>query len=634
MKLYKSLLAVSALGALVLTGCRDDFAETNESQTAVVNAEPSYLMAQAMIDFEPSGYLLWFYNTKMYAQWSQMLTSTSSFTAQYTEMTATGDQGSKYISTLRYRNELQHLVNTNEVVGNTYKAYVSVCDILSIYLAIFDSDIYGDIPYTEAAMAKLGGTFTPKYERLENLYDQWLKDLDAAIVNFQDEKQELSALRANEDIIYGGKLAKWAKLANSLKLKIAARLISQNRTKALEIAQQVASAACGYLDNLDDDMIFTKGTVVTTNENGSDEVYHFGNGIQPLAATQPVVNYLMASKDPRVRFFYTKDGFNSKVVQGFINDGKFDKLPTYVKNNVVLDAQGNFKEWGGMGEPWVRYAGLPVVYEKANDAAYKEYFNPGKDYNLKIDDATKSYAHYSTLNEEMVRGRVDFTVPTLPGKTIQDTKDVPWYGMYLTSAETNLYLAEFKLLGANLPQSAEYYYDRGVRFSVQAYDKVARLNDIPYYSSTYNYDEKEATINLKAGELDAMMATPAVKLTGTPAEQLEKVYVQQLLHFTMLPDDQFTTARRSGCPKVGSSLIAFQEFSDVKTAAIPRRFSVTDPSKTDQMYSILVEAYKTQGFTTGSNQSGGAYNGNSTVLNTERLWFDQGAPQWGEGPKM
>ena len=631
MKLYKSLLAASALGALVLTGCRDDFAETNENKTAVVKAEPSYLMAQAVIDFEASDYLLWFYNTKMYGQWSQMLTPTGSFTAQYTEMTATGGQGSQYIKTLRYRNELKNLVETREA-GATYKAYVSVCDVLSIYLAIFDSDIYGDIPYTEAAMAKFDGPLTPKYDRIADLYNLWLTDLDAAIANFQDPTQELTVARSGEDAIYGGDMAKWAKLANSLKLKIAARLISQNRTKALEIAQQVASAACGYLDNVDEDMIFAKGTVVTSGDG--DKVYHFGNDIQPLAATQQVVDYLMASKDPRVRFFYTKDGFNSKVVQGFIDAGTFNQLPTYVKNNVVLDAQGNFKEWGGMGEPWVRYAGLPVVYDKANDAAYKEYFNPGTDYNLKIDDATKSYAHYSTLNEEMVRGRVDFTVPTLPGKTIQDTKDVPWYGMYLTSAETNLYLAEFKLLGANLPQSAEYYYDRGVRFSVQAYDKVAGLNDIPYYSSTYNYDEKEATINLKEGELDAMMATPAVKLTGTPAEQLEKVYVQQLLHFTMLPDDQFTTARRSGCPKVGSSLIAFQEFSDVKTAAIPRRFSVTDPSKTDQMYSILIEAYKTQGFTTGSNQSGGAYNGNSTVLNTERLWFDQGAPQWGEGPKM
>ena len=34
---------------------------------------------------------------------------------------------------------------------------------------------------------------------------------------------------------------------------------------------------------------------------------------------------------------------------------------------------------------------------------------------------------------------------------IQDIEDNPWYGMYMTTAEVNLYLAEFKLLGANLP---------------------------------------------------------------------------------------------------------------------------------------------------------------------------------------
>jgi hypothetical protein len=49
-----------------------------------------------------------------------------------------------------------------------------------------------------------------------------------------------------------------------------------------------------------------------------------------------------------VRFIYTKNGFNSKVVQSFIDNGKYDKLPTAVKANVVLDNDGNFKEWGGM----------------------------------------------------------------------------------------------------------------------------------------------------------------------------------------------------------------------------------------------------------------------------------------------
>ena len=39
-------------------------------------------------------------------------------------------------------------------------------------------------------------------------------------------------------------------------------------------------------------------------------------------------------------------------------------------------------------------------------------------------------------------------------KVVQDTEDNPLYEMTLSTAEMNLYLAEFKLLGANLPHTA------------------------------------------------------------------------------------------------------------------------------------------------------------------------------------
>ena len=58
MKLYKSLLAASMAGAVLFsaTSCREDFAELNVPPTAVVTPEPSFLLAQAVTDFEVSGY--------------------------------------------------------------------------------------------------------------------------------------------------------------------------------------------------------------------------------------------------------------------------------------------------------------------------------------------------------------------------------------------------------------------------------------------------------------------------------------------------------------------------------------------------------------------------------------------------
>jgi hypothetical protein len=72
-----------------------------------------------------------------------------------------------------------------------------------------------------------------------------------------------------------------------------------------------------------------------------------------------------------------------------------------------------------------------------------------------------------------------------------------------------------------------------------------------------------------------MMSNPDYQLTGDVASDLEKVYIQQLLHFTLFPDDQFVTVRRSGCPKENSSLIEWVDFAPkVPKTAVPRRFEV------------------------------------------------------------
>ena len=125
-----------------------------------------------------------------------------------------------------------------------------------------------------------------------------------------------------------------------------------------------------------------------------------------------------------------------------------------------------------------------------------------------------------------------------------------------------------------------------------------------------------------------MLATDAVKWDGS----IEKIYLQQLMNFTMMPNDQFVTARRSGYPKIGSNLLPFVKFDGIALEAIPRRFEFTAPSVTDIMYQIRMDNLKAQGFTTGTSQSGMGF-ASGTVLNTERLWQDKNAPQWGTPSK-
>ncbi|MDD7631469.1 MAG: SusD/RagB family nutrient-binding outer membrane lipoprotein [Parabacteroides sp.] len=635
MKNIMKTFTALALGAAVLssTSCRDDFAEMNSNPSNITTPEASYLFTRGILEFEPAAYLLWYYNTPMMTQWAQLSASTGGYLPNFVITTANGGQGSQYLSTLKYVRALENYRSTlSEEDAKQYAGYAACLDVLTAYLGLADSDMFGGLAFTEACRAAYGGTLTPQYDTLESLYTLWLSQLDAAIATFTNTK-DLQMIAA-QDLVYGGDWSKWAKMANSLKLRFAARLINVDRSKALQIAQEVASASCGYIATVDDDMLFNKA--VSASGNNNDFIYHWSNGFMDVyGASQRMMNFMLNNKDPRIRFCYQKNDYNSKVIQAFYDNGK--PIPAYIEENVeyTTDANGKktFVAWKGMGEPWVRYYGIPVEMSAATDAAkYGDWFDTPRFRNTDAEGGNVTdYTPYSMYQQQMIIGRYyNFALPKAPGEPVTQTTDPrPWYGLYLGAAEVNLYLAEFKLLGANLPESAESYYQKGLTASVQEYDKLAGLNQIAYYGRTYDYDPFEVSIELKDGEIETMLASTDYKLTGSQAEQLEKIYLQQIINFTLYPNEQFVTARRSGIPKFGSSLVARENYATTPVTSIPRRFDTGTPSKTDLMYQIYLDAYSAQGFTVTS-----AGSSNTDVLNSERVWSDKGNPQWGAGPAM
>ncbi|MBP5689859.1 MAG: SusD/RagB family nutrient-binding outer membrane lipoprotein [Bacteroidales bacterium] len=621
MKANKLFIALSLLAVVGLTSCRDEFAELNQKPSAVTTEEPSFMLTAAEAAFETNDYTFWFYNQPHFAVWSQMGTK-GIFNEDSYRMDTGVNRQTAYINMLSYRNKINAFIENND--RPECKAYAAMCGVLAIYGAIYAIDINGDIQYTEAAQYRDGGPLTPKYDSVEELYDLFVTELDGYIKDFQDDTQ---VVVGKQDIIYGGNLTKWAKLANSLKLKVAVRLYNNNPSKAGQIAQGVLSNSAGYIDSMEDAFIFHKADAST----GGDLAYQTGNSLSGWmsGSSEKVIDFMVNGRDPRVRFFYTKNGFNSLIIKEFIAEGKKDDLPPFVLDNINLDVAGGEFESYKLGEPWCRYHGTPLVWEMSDEhnAMKGVYFETGDRYQLAVGDAIKSYSLFSGMNEEMVRGRVDFSLPTIPGGPVkQDTEDVPWWGLYMGAGEVNLYLAELRQLGAISNGTAQGYYERGVELSVKEWDYVAGKNKIPYYGTTYDYDPLEVSIELKDGEIATMLATDAVKWDGS----MEKIYLQELMNFTMMPDEFFVTARRSGYPKVGSALLPFTEFKSFARTAIPRRFEFTEPLPTDIMHDIRLANLQAQGFTTGSNQSGNGHN-TTSVLNTERLWQDKNAPQWGEG---
>ena len=630
MKNFKYTLTALALGATVVstTSCREEFTEINQNPNQITVANAAMLFTKGILDFEPSGYLMWYYNAAMMQQWSQLASPTGGYTPNFAKTTAYGDQGGQYIKVLKYVRDLANFRESQGEDGAKYAGYAAALDVLTAYLGILDSDLIGSLPFTEACMAKYGGTLTPAYDSQESLYQLWEKQINDAIAVFTNPTG-LSMIAA-QDIAFNGDWNKWAKFANSLKLRLAARYVNINKNKALSLAQEVASASCGYINSMDEAMLFNKAT--STSNNNQDLIYHWSNGfLDGQAASINVMNFMVDNLDPRVRFCYQKNGYNSKVVQAFWDKGQ--EIPHYIQENIEFTEEGGKKKfvaWKGAGEPWVRYYGVPVEMNAINNVAkYGDWFDsPRFRVSDKDGNNLTSYTPYSQFQQQMIIGRsYNFKLPKAPGEPVTQTIDPrPWYGLYMGGAEVNLYLAEFKLLGANLPKSAQEYLTQGLTLSVKEYDKLAELNQIAYYGKTYDYDPFEVSIELKDGEIETMLAQEDYKLTGDAALDLEKVYLQQIINFTLNPNEQFVTARRTGLPSFNSTLLPRVDYNEVAVTNIPRRYDTGNPSKTDLMYQIYKDAYAAQGYTittAGSNET--------APLNAERTWADKNNPQWGAG---
>lgn len=623
----KNILSAALVGTTLLTtGCsRDKFAEINVDPSSVTTPNIPFIFTQAQLDCNPVDYLLWFYAQGYTTNWCQSFVPSTGYQENFNTMQENGGVGGKYVAVLKLKRDIDHQVNNMpKDEADKYKNLQAMISPIVVYLGIFDSDMSGNKQYTEACLARYGGTLVPKYDSQKDLYDIWLSELDESIDALTSDNSSQIGL-GNKDLYWGGNIEHWAKFANSLKLAIAARLINADRAKALAIAEEVVQSPAGIMESAADNLIVNKGS----------KDYGFGNNAGKGKPNKAVVDFMIKNHDPRVRFFFTKNDLNAEVVQAFFDaqaEGVDCVLPDYIldmMNTHIEDGKTIFDGYKD-GDKWSRFVGIPSDMDAKNISEYNggpnNYFATNK-FEVKLGDKSKTYAVTSSFNEEYVHGWLDYYYPTKPGgETYLDNIDVPFYAMYYSTAEVMLYLAEFKLYGAALPKTAQEYFQAGVKASIEEHNHLAELNRIPYsVKEDYFTGLGEETILLSDGEVETTLANDDYNLTGDKTLDLEKVFVQQYLHFMYRPIEQMTASRVGGIPKIGSTMIPWSDTID--PASVPRRFIVGIPDVTSILFDIETENQAEQGFTPGNAVSG-------EMLNSQRVWFDKNDPQYGEGPKL
>lgn len=121
------------------------------------------------------------------------------------------------------------------------KVYMLCSDIIRSYAFQRATDLYDDMPYSEAGGA-FQELFYPKYDTQEEIYMnimETLKNAAAELSEYQFQTDAQESKFSSVDILCNGDLDKWIRMANSLRLRMAMRLCHVKPDAALSTIKEL-----------------------------------------------------------------------------------------------------------------------------------------------------------------------------------------------------------------------------------------------------------------------------------------------------------------------------------------------------------------------------------------------------------
>ncbi|GHU99521.1 hypothetical protein FACS1894159_03690 [Bacteroidia bacterium] len=116
--------------------------------------------------------------------------------------------------------------------------FSGIAKVLRVETFLKLSDTYGDVPYFDAGQGYYKKIFNPSYDKQEDIYADFFVRLEEAAAQFDQTLRT----PGTSDLYFRGDMEKWKRLANSLKLRVAMRLIKVNPTLAREKASEAFGA--------------------------------------------------------------------------------------------------------------------------------------------------------------------------------------------------------------------------------------------------------------------------------------------------------------------------------------------------------------------------------------------------------
>lgn len=197
----------------------------------------------------------------------------------------------------------------------------SIVRILRVYVFSRLTDLYGDIPYSEAGKAVIASIYLPKYDAQNEIYPDLLKELEESAAALGTGTSEFGA----SDLIFQGDQSKWKRLANSLMLRLGMRLIKVDPS-ASEVWVTKAIAGGVMESNAD---IFYLQHEPAENRNGNSEAF---DADQTQRMSKTFIDFLQG--DPRLPVLASRRSDGSTIA------ADLKGLPNGLDATLLLAATG------------------------------------------------------------------------------------------------------------------------------------------------------------------------------------------------------------------------------------------------------------------------------------------------------
>ncbi|MBV7529676.1 SusD/RagB family nutrient-binding outer membrane lipoprotein [Chitinophaga sp. sic0106] len=198
-----------------------------------------------------------------------------------------------------YPNDVVNIVDAAERTKDvaTQSNLNAMCRIMKVYTFARLTDLYGDIPYSQAGTAYYSQIKRPVYDKQEDIYNDFLAELKAAAAQLDATKDKVP-----EEVFFKGDINAWKKFANSLRIRLALRIAKRNPDKA---KTEITEAYSGGVMTSNADICMTKhldiqSTYSDVRGNAVSVAINQQSGMPKIIST--FLNLLKNTNDPRLNY--------------------------------------------------------------------------------------------------------------------------------------------------------------------------------------------------------------------------------------------------------------------------------------------------------------------------------------------